>query len=42
MLEILCLAHASDALEANLPVNLRSGEPADLTLREGARTPLAS
>jgi hypothetical protein len=42
MLEVLRLAHASDALEAHLPVNLRSGQPADLTLRERAWTRLAS
>lgn len=42
MLEVLRLAHASDALEAHLPVNLRSGQPADLTLRDRAWTRLAS
>lgn len=42
MLEVLRLAHASDALEAHLPANLRSGQPAELTLRDRAFMRLAS
>ena len=42
MLEVLRLAHASDALEAHLPVSFRSGEPADLPLRDRAFIKLAS
>lgn len=42
MLEVLRLAHASDALEAHLPVNLRTPQPADLTLRDRAWMRLAS
>jgi hypothetical protein len=40
MLEVLRLAHASDALEAHLPVNLT--QPAELTLHDRAWTKLAS
>jgi hypothetical protein len=42
MLEVLRLAHASDALEAHLPVSLRSGQPSDPPLRDRAWTKLAS
>ncbi|MGH2802231.1 MAG: SEC-C domain-containing protein [Thermoleophilaceae bacterium] len=42
MLEVLRLAHASDALEAHLPVSFRSGQPADLPLRDRAWVKLAS
>jgi SEC-C motif len=34
MLEFLRLAHASDALAAHLPVNLKSAQPTDPTLRD--------
>jgi hypothetical protein len=42
MLEVLRLAHASDALETHLPINLRTGQPADLTLRDRTFMRLAS
>lgn len=42
MLEVLRLAHASDALEAHLPVNVRPGQPTDLPLRDRAWMKLAS
>lgn len=42
MLEVLRLAHASDAFEAHLPVNLRPASPTALTLRDRAWTQLAS
>ena len=42
MLEVLRLAHARDALEAHLPLNLRPDERATLKLRDRARTQLAS
>jgi hypothetical protein len=42
MLEVLRLAHASDALETHLPISLRTAQPADLTLRDRAWTRLAS
>lgn len=42
MLEVLRLAHASDALEANLPASFTSGQPADLPLRDRAWMKLAS
>ena len=42
MLEVLRLAHASDALEAHLPVNLKTTQPAELTLHDRAWTKLAS
>lgn len=38
MLEVLRLAHASDALEAHLPANLRSTQPADMTTRPRPET----
>jgi hypothetical protein len=42
MLEVLRLAHASDALDAHFPVNVRSTQPADLTLHDRAWQRLAS
>jgi hypothetical protein len=42
MLEVLRLAHASDALEAHLPISLPTGQPADLPLRDRAWMKLAS
>ena len=42
MLEAPRLAHASDALETNFPINLRPGQPAGLTLHDRAWTRLAS
>jgi|GEM_PF-3537470 len=42
MLEVMRLAHASDALEAHTPISFRSGEPTDLPLRDRAWTKLAS
>lgn len=42
MLEVLRLAHASDALEAHLPINIRTTQPADQTLHDRAWQPLAS
>jgi hypothetical protein len=42
MLEVLRLAHASDALEAHPPINVRSTQPADLTLHDRAWQRLAS
>lgn len=42
MLEVLRLAHASDALQAHLTVSFRSGQPADLPLRDRAWIKLAS
>ncbi|MCA1680866.1 MAG: SEC-C domain-containing protein [Actinobacteria bacterium] len=42
MLEVLRLAHASDALEGHLPLNLRPDERATLKLRDRAWTQLAS
>ena len=42
MLEVLRLAHASDALEAQLPAALRTAQHADLSLRDRAFIKLAS
>ncbi len=42
MLEVLRLAHASDALEAHMPVSLRSAQPADLTLHDRTWQRIAS
>lgn len=42
MLEVLRLAHASDALEAHFPINIRPTQPADLTLHDRAWQRLAS
>jgi hypothetical protein len=42
MLEVLRLAHASDALEAHLPINLRSTQSTNLILRDRDWTRLAS
>lgn len=36
MLEVLALAHASDALDAHLPTTLKSAQPAAPTLRDRA------
>lgn len=41
-LEVMRLAHASDALEAHMPISFRSGEPIDMPLRDRAWTKLAS
>ena len=42
MLEVLRLAHASDALEAHLPLAIKSSQPGDLKLRDRAWAQLAS
>jgi hypothetical protein len=42
MLEVIGLAHASDALEAHLPTSLRTSQAADLKLRDLVWTRLAS
>jgi hypothetical protein len=42
MLEVLRLAHVSDALEAHLPFNLKSAAHAELTVRDRAWKRLAS
>jgi hypothetical protein len=42
MLELLRLAHASDALEAHLPLNTTATQPASLTLHDRAWSQLAS
>jgi hypothetical protein len=42
MLEVLRLAHASDALEAHLPAALKTTQPNDLLLRDRAFIKLAS
>jgi hypothetical protein len=42
MLELLQLAHASDALDAHLPTNPRSSQPTHLALRDRAFMRLAS
>jgi hypothetical protein len=42
MLEVLALAHASDALDAHLPAKLTTAQPVSLTLRDRAIMQIAS
>jgi len=42
MLEVLRLAHASDALEAHFPIPFTSTQPANLTSQSHTQQPLAS